>query len=353
MPKYAFCALFLLTTLAAAQQSVAPRAEKKAPDALRAEKKTKTLRQIAILDLPGKPGFDSVVFANGHLVIAHKGAHTVDIFEPTKRRLVAQVNSVADPRGIVADEQNGLVYIAAAGSNSIVVISAKDWQVQGVIGLEHAPESLTLLPQTRELAVTLPLARSVAFVPVNALGQQKAERETVNVGGRPQKLAWDAQKQLVYATVEETAEIVSVSPKGEVAGRMKLAASQPTGLVFEPSSRQLFVAVRYAVLQVEADGGKELSRVPAPPGTTTLWLEPQSNTLIAAAADGYVQLINVGAARLTAQEEIVSAVRGQGVAYDSANRLLFLPGAREGKSKLVIMKQFGAGPQPEAVSAKK
>ncbi len=337
MSKYAVCAVVLLVTTVSV-----------------AEKKPNTLRQIAILDLPGKPGFDAVVFANDHLVMAHQGADTVDIFEPTKRRLVAQVNNVADPRGIAVDDANGRVYIAAAGSNSIVVISSKDWQVQGVIGLEQAPESLLLLSQGRELAVTMPLGRAVALVPTSTMGQKDAERVTVAVGGRPQKMAWDPQKNVVYVTVEETAEIVAVNPvAGEVESRMKLQASQPTGLVFAPSSRQLFVAVRYAVLQVNADSGQEISRVPAPPGTTTLWLEGESNTLFAGAGDGYVQIINVGAGRLTAQEEIVSAVRGNGLAFDPANRLLFLPGGREGKSKLVILKQFGTSPQPTAVSAQK
>lgn len=335
--KYAVCAVVLLLTTASF-----------------AQKKPNTLRQIAILDLPGKPGFDATVFANGHLVMAHQGADTVDIFEPAKRRLVAQVNNVADPRGIAVDDVNGRVYIAAAGSNSIVVISSRDWQVQGVIGLEQAPESLLLLAQGRELAVTMPLARAVALVATSALGQTDAERVSVAVGGRPQKMAWDPQKNLVYVTVEETSEIVAVNPaSGDVASRMKLAASQPTGLAFAPNSRQLFVAVRYAVLQVDADSGNEISRVPAPSGTTTLWLENDSNTLFAAAGDGYLQIINVGAGRLTAQEEIVSAVRGNGLAYDPANKLLFLPGGREGKSKLVILKQFGNGPAPTAVSAQK
>jgi DNA-binding beta-propeller fold protein YncE len=343
--RYALCAVVLLCFLVIAGAL---------PEAVAQKRQPNTLRQIAMLDLPGKPGFDAVVFAAGHLVMAHKGADTVDIFEPTKRRLVAQVNNVADPRGIVADEANNRVYIAAAGSNSIVVISSQDWQVQGVIGLGQAPESLLMLPKGAELAVTKPLARTVAFVPTNAIGQQKAERESVEVGGRPQKMAWDPQKNQVYVTVEETAEVVAISPaQGEVAKRMKLTASQPTGLVFEPNSRQLFVAARYAVLQVDAETGREISRVPAPPGTSTLWLEAQSNTLFASGVDGSVQIINVGPDRLTAQEELVSAVRGNGLAYDPANKLLFLPGGREGKSKLVILKQFGAALPAGVESAKR
>lgn len=340
MLRYAVCALLITVTLA--------------PLAAADKRQPNTLRQIAMLDLPGKPGFDDVVFANGHLIMAHKGANTVDIFEPAKRRLVAQVNNVADPRGIVADEANQRVYIAAAASNSIVVISSADWQVQGVIGLEQSPDALLLLPKGGELAVTLPLARSVAFVATNAIGQQKAERETVNVGGRPQKMAWDPQKNILYTTIEETAEVVAVNPaQGEVSNRMKLTASQPTGIAFDPNSRQLFVAVRYAVLQVDADSGREISRVPAAAGTSNLWLEAQSNTLFASGVDGSVQIINVSPERLTSTEELVSAVRGNGLAWDPANKLMFLPGGREGKSKLVILKQFGTPAQPGVVSAQK
>src|SRR3954454_18217002 len=67
------------------------------------------LKQIAIIDLPGRPGFDAVAFANGHLVIAHAAAGTVDIFSQQRRRLVAQVTNLARPTGIAVDEPAGKV----------------------------------------------------------------------------------------------------------------------------------------------------------------------------------------------------------------------------------------------------
>ena len=70
------------------------------------------LRQIAILDVPGHPGFDAMAFAGPNLVIAHAGAGTVDIFDPAKRRLIAQVKGMADPHGIAVDEQGGRVFVA-------------------------------------------------------------------------------------------------------------------------------------------------------------------------------------------------------------------------------------------------
>src|SRR5947208_3444011 len=106
------------------------------------------LKQIAIIDLPGRPGFDSVAFANGHLVIAHAAAGTVDIFNPVRRRLVAQVTGLARPTGIAVDEATGKVYIANSDANNLVVVSAKDWQVQGTIPLQAQPAALLIAGKT-------------------------------------------------------------------------------------------------------------------------------------------------------------------------------------------------------------
>src|SRR3954470_16691487 len=117
------------------------------------------LKQIAIIDLPGRPGFDSVAFANGHLVIAHAAAGTVDIFNPVRRRLVAQVTGLARPTGVAVDESAGKVYIANSDAKNIVVINTKDWQVQGTIPLQAQPVSLLVAGKT--LYVTEPRASSI------------------------------------------------------------------------------------------------------------------------------------------------------------------------------------------------
>src|SRR3974377_2005818 len=55
------------------------------------------LRQIAMVDIPGRPGFDSMAFAGNYLVIAHRGANAVDIFDPRLRRLKTQITGIAAP----------------------------------------------------------------------------------------------------------------------------------------------------------------------------------------------------------------------------------------------------------------
>ena len=141
------------------------------------------LRQVAVLDLPGRPGFESAVFANGRVVITHAGADTVDIFDPVKRRLIAQVNGVASPRGLAVDDAAGMVYIASAGSKSIVVINSNNWRVEGMIGLKFVPENVLVVPGADALLVTSPRDHSVSLVPTGTLGQKFAERATVDVQG--------------------------------------------------------------------------------------------------------------------------------------------------------------------------
>jgi DNA-binding beta-propeller fold protein YncE len=312
-----------------------------------------TLRQLAMIELPGRPGFDEAVFANGMMLIAHPGASTVDIFDPVKRRLVAQVQKIEDPRGIAVDDPAGRVYIATAGTNSVTVLNSKTWKVEGAIGLKHAPEALVLVPAMKSLMVSNPVNRSVSVISTESFGSTQAELASFDIQGRPQQLAWDPDKKVVYVTVEDLSEIAVIDPAGSgVRQRFKLSASQPTGMVFDPTSRRLFVAVRYAILAIDPDSGAETARVPAANGVDTLWLDSSSHALYAAAADGNVHVLDITGGTLRSTGEFHAAVRGKTLAFDPVNRLVYLTGAREGKSKIVILRPLKAVP-PQIETARR
>jgi hypothetical protein len=125
-----------------------------------------------------------------------------------------------------------------------------------------------------------------------------------------------------------------------------LAASQPTGLIYDPEYHELYVAVRSAVVAVSAESGTEIDRVAAPAGVDSLWLDPRSHTLYAA-SEGSLTTINAKG-RLSAGDEIVPQIRGHVVAFDADKNMLLLPGGREGKSKLLIFRPMP--PQGQAGS---
>src|SRR5260370_9502432 len=88
------------------------------------------LRQVGIVDLPGDPGFNQVAVANGEVVISRPATNTIEIFTPVKRRVIARISQINDPRGIAVDDAGGKVYITLAGSNRIAVLSSKNRQVE-------------------------------------------------------------------------------------------------------------------------------------------------------------------------------------------------------------------------------
>jgi YVTN family beta-propeller protein len=296
------------------------------------------LKQIAIIDLPGRPGFDSVAFANGHLVISHAAAGTVDIFSPSRRRLVAQVTNLARPMGIAVDEQAGKVYIANSDAKNIVVINTKDWHVENTIPLQAQPVSLLIANKT--LYVTEPRAFSIVPIPL----AQAQPGPAIAVGGTPQAMIFDPQQNLVLATVEDASEVVGLDPAGQIVKKIHLAASQPTGIALDPAQRRLFVAVRSAVLVLDPESGNEIARIASQQGTDTLWFDPSSRTLYASASDGSVSMIQGTNDQFTHVEQPTD-VRGHTLAVDSEKNFVYVAGGREGRSKLVILRR-GGQPQP-------
>ncbi len=102
------------------------------------------LKQVAVLDIPGRPGFDEIALAQGMILVSHPGAGEVDLFNLKKRRVVGHVRNMSSPRGVVVDEAAHLVYIANAGARNIVVVSTTDWQVKRILPVVDAPNRFCL-----------------------------------------------------------------------------------------------------------------------------------------------------------------------------------------------------------------
>ncbi|HZU22846.1 MAG TPA: YncE family protein [Terriglobales bacterium] len=305
------------------------------------------LRQVAMIDMPGRPGFDALAFAGQDLVIAHTAAGTLDIFDPAKRRLVAQIKGLDEPRGIAVDDQLGKVYVACAGSNSLAVISTADWTVSDTVELNDEPDFLLLTPLTGTLYIANWHANSVS-----ALNAKTHAIQTAELGGRPEELAHDPEHNLLYVTLQDRNEVVVLNPDLKTVRTFALRGSMPTGIAFDPKMRHLFVAVRSAVLVLNADSGVEMSRIPTEEGVDTVWFDDSTRSAYAVSNNGVVTMISQQNGRYAAEQELNTVVRGHNVAFDPVRGLVYIPGGFEGRSKLVILKRIETPPATAKVSLK-
>src|SRR6516164_7801962 len=140
------------------------------------------LRQVAMVDLPGDPGFNQATMANGQVVITRPATNTIEIFSPVKRRVIARISQIDDPRGIAVDDDGLRVFIALAGSNRIAVVNSKNWQVEKLIPVEHRPEKLLWVPETKTLYATNLLDRGLSIIDPG----KNAESAVIELDALPQ-----------------------------------------------------------------------------------------------------------------------------------------------------------------------
>ncbi|ABF41433.1 hypothetical protein Acid345_2432 [Candidatus Koribacter versatilis Ellin345] len=302
------------------------------------------LSTVAMIDLPGRPGFDSVAIANNLVVIAHTGANTVDVFDPQKRRMVAQITNIAQPRGIAVDAKNSRFFVACANS-TINVVSSQDWQVKDTFSVDGSPDVIALSPDGLRLYIGDKMNSSVSAVDTSL----RKTIATAQLDGRPEAIAV-GDGNLAYVSVQDAAEVASIDPQMKVVGQFKLQASQPTALVFDPGAHRLYVAVRGAVLALDAANGAEVSRVAAPRGVSSLDFDPVSRMLFAAGG-GSVASFSANGGVLRAVDELPADVKGHSLVFDASRGLLFLPGGREGRSKMLIVRDISGGAAPSAAPA--
>jgi DNA-binding beta-propeller fold protein YncE len=293
------------------------------------------LRQVALIDLPGSPGFNQVTMANGQVVITRPGTNTIEIFSPVKRRVIARISQISDPRGMAVDDEGGTLYIALAGNSSIAAVDTRNWKVEKIIPVQDRPDKLLWVPQTKTLYITSVLNRSLTALDPDRGGAG----DILPLNALPQDLVYDPARRAVLISLQDLNQVAIIDAANKISGRFRLVASEPTGLALDEERRRLYVAVRYAVLELNSETGQEITRIPAPGGTDALVLDPNGNLLYAASGDGSVLAIDLN--RNAVDHELPTDVKGYSIAYDPAHKMLFLPGGREGRAKMVILSPTG------------
>src|SRR5262249_5918448 len=176
------------------------------------------LRQSAMVDLPGDPGFNQVAIANGQVVISRPGNNTIEVFSPVKRRVIARISQINDPRGIAVDAAASRVYAALAGSNRVAVIDSHTWQVEQLVPVAHRPEKLLWVPEPKTRYATSLLDRTLSVVDP----ARGAETTVIELNALPQDLLYDPASQMLLVSLQDRGEVAAIDHSHQIAGRFKL-----------------------------------------------------------------------------------------------------------------------------------
>src|SRR5262249_7449494 len=173
------------------------------------------LRQVAMVDLPGDPGFSQVAVANGQIVITRPATNTIEVFSPVKRRVIARISRVSDPRGIAVDDSSQRVYVALAGTSHIAVINSENWHVEKMVRVAHRPEKLLWAPEAKTLFATSLLDRSISMVDP----ERGEESAAIELNALPADMLYDGARQMLLVSLQDTAEIAAISSSRQITDR--------------------------------------------------------------------------------------------------------------------------------------
>ena len=251
------------------------------------------LKRVETIALPPHAkdgGFDHAAVDTGRarLYVAHTANDAVDVIDCETARHVESIGGLSAVAGALVSEADGLVFTSNRGENTVGVFGRDDHDVQRInVGLK--PNGLAYDSQRKVLLaanVGDPNVAGSFTVSVVDVGTRSLMAE-VPVPGRTRWAMFDPISGLFYVNIMAPPCIVAVDPAGrKVVKTFPSPVAGPHGLDLDIARRRLFCAcdggqlLAISVDSGRVDGGAELSGVP-----DVVFLDTRRNHVYVAVGD--------------------------------------------------------------------
>jgi DNA-binding beta-propeller fold protein YncE len=215
-----------------------------------------------------KPGFDHAdVFRRGRrLYVAHTGADRIDVLDcETRSYLRALPADLAGVAGVLIDEEHDLLISSNRAAGRVSVLRCSDEVPLGQTEVGPHPNGLAYDRRRRRLYsfnLGEPLGQNCTASVVD-LGSLGVLTE-LPLPGRPRWAVYDPEREVVYANIQEPAEIVVIDCERAAIDRvLEVPSAGPHGLWLD-SGRLFCAADGGALVVLDRDSGEVLKSLPLP-----------------------------------------------------------------------------------------
>jgi DNA-binding beta-propeller fold protein YncE len=287
------------------------------------------LRQY--IDLPFHPEGDfdhgDVTLSNGSVFIANTAAGTVEVVDGQHLRHQVTIAGCPEASGVLAAQEEGLVFAAARGAGKLLVIDAVFTTVLRDIVVGSRPNGLAWDPHRKHLLVADMQDNTARLVDPQA-GQVIA---TAALPGRPRWAVYHPAGERFLVNIREPAVVAVLSASTfELVGQFPVSAVGPHGLDLDQEGHRAFVACDGgSVVTVDTSTGSELAQVPIAGTPDAIWHNHRLSRLYVAIQDpGVIDVVNTET--MTVEEQIQTEGGTHTTAFDVRRQRLyvFLPSCR-------------------------
>jgi DNA-binding beta-propeller fold protein YncE len=210
-------------------------------------------------------------------------------------------------------------------SNNALLFDGRTGKIRATIPTGTKPDAAAFDPVTRTVWIMDPGSGEATVV-----DPRKAKvLATVAVGGSLEFATADGRGRL-YVNVEDKNEVAVIDTRQrKVTARFALhGCDGPTGIAYDPGSREILSACANGVAIVSAPDGRMVARLPIGKGADGAVFDAKRHVaLVPAGRDGNLTLIRLGPAPAV-MGQIATAVSARTIALDPTTGRAYLPSAK-------------------------
>ncbi|MFL5658870.1 MAG: YncE family protein [Ktedonobacteraceae bacterium] len=229
--------------------------------------------------------------------------------------------------GVLAAQDDALIFAAARGAGKLLVIDAVSTTVIRTVAVGSRPNGLAFDPLRKHLLVA-DVQDNTARLIDPKVGRVIA---SVPLPGRPRWAVYHAAGERFLVNIREPAVVAVLSASTfELVGQFTVSGVGPHGLDLDREGRRAFVACDGgSVVTLDISKGLELAQVPIAGTADAIWHNHRTARLYVAIQDpGVIDVINTET--MTVEEHIPTEVGAHTTAFDAQRQRLyvFLPSCR-------------------------
>ena len=283
------------------------------------------------IDLPFHPQGDfdhgDVVLSNGSVFIANTAAGTAEVVDGEGLRHLATIAGCPEASGVLAAQEENLVFAAARGAGKLLVIDAVFTTVLREVAVGSRPNGLAWDPRRKRLLVADVQDNTARLVDPQA-GQVVA---VAALPGQPRWAVYHPAGERFLVNIREPAVVAVLSASTfELVGQFPVSGFGPHGLDLDQQGHRAFIACDGGtVVTLDTSTGSELAQVPIAGPPDAIWHNHRLARLYVAIGDpGVIDVVNTET--MMVQEQIQTEVGAHTTAFDSGRQrfYVFLPSCR-------------------------
>jgi len=301
------------------------------------------LEKVVDIPLPGSAtrfDYQNLDGESRRLYIAHLGANRLTVFDTKERRVVSEVDGLANVHGVIAVPELHRIYATATGTNELAVIDDETLRILFRVPAGDYPNGLAYDPKDSKIYISNNKGGKESVIDAKT---NKA-LPPVQIGGGGGNTQYDPESSHIFVTIHVVNDLVEIDPRVDrVVGRYHLTGVESChSLLIDSTHGLAFVSCggpAPKLVSFDLKAKKQTGLYPIGARPDVLAFDGDLGRLYVSSESGTVSVFDEEDGKLKKVGEAYLAPDAHSVAVDQKTHLVYFPLENlNGRPLLRIMK---------------